>query len=137
MRVPAIRLCSHTATPCCPCTLSPEYTTAWSLSVVKCPCPSHLTSDKPHTSTLTLSNSLPNNYVLPNCSILRTFHVPNRSLFRSWSVPPNVVLPVADFTTLPWLLNRGRGPCLSGRRPGRHAFCCVVLSMMLFGEIRW
>jgi len=38
-----------------------------------------------------------------------------------------VVDPVSDFSTLPWLLDRGRGPCLAGRRPSRNVFLCVCI----------
>ncbi|CAF4220770.1 unnamed protein product, partial [Rotaria sp. Silwood2] len=30
-----------------------------------------------------------------------------------------VVVPVANFSTLSWFLDRGRGPCSPGRRPSR------------------
>ena len=34
---------------------------------------------------------------------------------------------VADFSTLPWLLDRGRGPCLARQRPSRDVFLCVCI----------
>jgi len=38
-----------------------------------------------------------------------------------------MVDPVTDFSTLPWLLNRERGPCLAGRHPSRNVFLCVCI----------
>jgi len=38
-----------------------------------------------------------------------------------------VISPVTDFSTLPWLLFRGCGPCLAGRRPSRNVFLCVCI----------
>ena len=30
------------------------------------------------------------------------------------------IVPVTNFSTLSWFLDRGRGPCLPGRRPSRY-----------------
>jgi len=38
-----------------------------------------------------------------------------------------MVDPVNDFSTLPWLLDSGRGPCLAVRRPSRNVFLCVCI----------
>ena len=66
-----------------------------------------------------------------------TFHVRTVRMFLtglSLRVFPVVCLvltcfPVANFSTLPWLLGRGRGPCWPGRRPSRYGF--VWLSFMV------
>ena len=48
-----------------------------------------------------------------------------------------MVDPVTDFSTLPWLLDRGRGPCLAGRRPSRNVFrrVCIVHSVVWVDEM--
>src|SRR6218665_3597188 len=76
----------------------------------------------PHISTLSLSNSLPRFYTFPSCNMLHMFHVPILIFFLSCIVPSSmfIFLPVANFPTLSWSLNRGRGPCLTGRRASRH-----------------
>ena len=125
-KAPAVFLWIQTATPDMPQVVRPEYTIVWPSSVVKCPSPSHLTSDNPHTSTLSLIISSPSSWTFPSCSILRIFHVPSLSLLRSCSclawhcdivasfitVCPgmSMVCPVTDFSTLPWFLDRRRGP---------------------------
>ena len=38
-----------------------------------------------------------------------------------------MVRPVTNFSTQPWFLDRGRGPCLAGRRPSRNVFLCVCI----------
>jgi len=38
-----------------------------------------------------------------------------------------MVGPVTDFSTLPWLFVRGRGPCLAGWRPSRNFFVCACI----------
>jgi len=134
---PASFLWIQTATPDMPWVSRPGYTIVWPSSVVKCPCPFHLTSDNPHISTPNRIISSPSSWTFPSCSILRIFHVPSLSLLRSWSCLvwscDNIVVffimvdPVTDFSTLSWLLDRGCGPCLAGRRPSRNVFLCVCI----------
>jgi len=114
---PVTFLWIQTATPDMPRVGRPEYTTVWPYSVVKCPCPSHITSYNPHISTPNLIISSLSSWAFPSCSILRIFHVPSLRLLCSCScLSPcdNIVVffimvgPVTA-STLPWLFNRGPG----------------------------
>jgi len=102
----------------------PEYTIMWPSSVVKCPCPSHLTSDNPHISKSIHPNliiSSPSSWTFPNCSILRIFHVPSLSLLHhGWTSN--------RFLTVSWLFDRECEPCLFSRvrRPSQNICACIV-----------
>ena len=90
---PAIFLWIQTATPDMPWVERPEYTIVWPSSVVKCPCPSHLTSDNPHISIPNRIVSSPSSWTFPCCSILWIFHVPSLSFLGSCSWPcDNIVV---------------------------------------------
>jgi len=105
----------------------------WPSSVVKCPCPSHLTSDNPHISTPNLIISSPSSWTFTSCSILQIFYVLSLSLLHSCSClsPSDIFIimvdPVTNFTTLPWLLERGCGPCLAGRSLSQNVFLCACI----------
>ena len=111
-----------------------EYTIVWPSSVVKCPCPSHLTSDNLHIWTPNLIISSPSSWHFSSCNILRIFHVPNLNLLHSCScLSPcdNIVVffitvvPATDFSTLPWLFDRGSRHCLTERHLSRNVFLCA------------
>src|SRR6218665_1646503 len=94
----------------------------------------------PNISTLNLSTSLPRFCTFPNCNMLLTFHVPILIFFLSCIVPSSmfIFLPVADFPTLSWSLNRERGPCFTGRRSSLHGSPLgFILHDAVWSQFRW
>ena len=74
------------------------------------------------------------NSSLPAVHSVCTFHVPTVRVFlASFSFCVFFVVyeffPVANFSTLPWSLGRGREPCSPGHRPSRYGF--VLRSLMV------
>src|SRR5688572_469592 len=94
------------------------------------PFPVHRTSEIPIISYLNRFISFLSSSSLPAAHNVCTFHVPTVRVFlASFSFCAFLVVyeffPVANFSTLPWSLDRGRGPCFTGRRPSRHELSLI------------
>ena len=108
------------------------------------PSPVQRTCEIPMISWLKRFISFLNSSSFPVAHRVCTFHVPTVRVFLAgfslcvFSVVYllSVCFPAANFSTLPWLLGRGRGPCSPGRRPSGYGFvwclfmvgfCCLFI----------
>jgi len=140
IRAPATLLFSHTATSRCHCTFSPEYTTVCPSSVVKCPCPSKRTSDKPHTSPWPFPTPFlpPASYQFVTYSENSTCQCEVSSLFEAFHQSLRNLL-FLFFQSLTFQPFSGRSACDAdlvslGDFLSHNNFFCVPVSMMLFEE---